>query len=292
MRSILRLALVTMMTTLLVGGVGAALPDAPPFSRVYVFGDSNVDNGNIFIVTGGTIPQSPPYDMGRWSNGPLWVEVMADELGLPHPAPNLAGGTNYAWGGANTGPGLSDYGTPNIGMQIDFFLAAERSFHGDELIVLQAGFNDLFFAPNGLGEIANHFEDHITELAAAGGRSFLVATVAGDRAPSVVGTSDENRYREQVVSLNRLLEKRLEKLAEELGVTIDLFDFYAVTKAVFADPNSYHLTNVKEGFRTGAGSVGDPDGFFWWDDFHLTRVAHRIVGEAAAEFVCEVFAAP
>jgi phospholipase/lecithinase/hemolysin len=179
-------------------------------------------------------------------------------------------------------------------MQIDFFLAAEQSFDGDELIVLGAGFNDLFFAPNGLGTIANNFEDHITELAAAGGRYFLVATVDTDRAPSVVGTSDENRYREQVVSLNQLLEKRLKKLAEKLGVTVVMFDYYAVTKAVYADPASYGFANMNviEGFLTGAGGVGDPDDFFWWDDFHLTRVIHRIVGEAAAEFVSEVFAAP
>src|SRR5262249_58048428 len=84
--------------------------EAPPFSKVYVFGDSNLDNGNVFIATSAdpndefpTFPPSPPYDNGRFSNVPLWVEVMADVLGLPNPAPNLVGGTNYAWGGANTG---------------------------------------------------------------------------------------------------------------------------------------------------------------------------------------------
>src|SRR5262245_39856768 len=140
MRSIPRLALMTMMTTLLVGGVGAALPNAPPFSKVYVFADSNLDNGNVFIATSAdpndpypTTPPSPPDDHGRYSNGPLWVEVMAARLGLPNPAPSLAGGTDYAWGGATTGPGLSPFGSWNLGKQIDSFVTNEGSFRGDEL---------------------------------------------------------------------------------------------------------------------------------------------------------------
>ena len=67
------------------------------------------------------------------------------------------------------------------------------------------------------------------------------------------------------------------------GGTDAYSDRDAVTKAVFADPAAYGLTNVKGGFLTAGGGVGDPDRFFWWDDFHLTRVVHRIVGEAAAD---------
>src|SRR4051812_17171996 len=116
-----RLASSLLVLAALSARVGTAPAADPPFSKVYVFGDSNVDNGNVFIATSfpgddiPTFPPSPPYDMGRFSNGPLWVEVMADRLGLPNPAPSLAGGTDYAWGGATTGPGLSPFGTPNLG---------------------------------------------------------------------------------------------------------------------------------------------------------------------------------
>jgi len=53
----------------ILGGVGAfALPAcATPFSQLVVFGDSNVDNGNFYAATGGTLPASPPYYQGRFS---------------------------------------------------------------------------------------------------------------------------------------------------------------------------------------------------------------------------------
>ncbi|NEP43369.1 MAG: hypothetical protein F6K35_30750, partial [Okeania sp. SIO2H7] len=40
------------------------------FSDIYLFGDSFVDIGNAFSLSGGTIPPSPPYFEGRFSNGP------------------------------------------------------------------------------------------------------------------------------------------------------------------------------------------------------------------------------
>lgn len=304
------LASALLALTALTAWVETTLAGDLPFSRVYVFADSNLDNGNVFLFTSAepndpfpTFPPSPPYDNGRFSNGPLWVEVMAAELGLPNPGPSLAGGTDYAWGGATTGPGLSPFGTPNLGTQIDSFLAAEGSFHGDELIVLQAGNNDLnvarlpTFTALGLGAIANNFEDHITQLARAGGRYFLVTKLAASyRQPTLARTPYGNRLRHQFDALNKLLERTLTKLAKKLGVTIVLFDYDTVAEAVSDDPDSYGLENVDAGFLTdpdvGAIAGDDPDTFFWWDDFHLTRAAHAIVGKAATKLVSEVFAGP
>src|ERR1035438_1848931 len=70
----------------------------PHFDALYVFGDSYCDVGNIFAATGGAVPAAPYYN-GRFSDGPIWLDHVAGFLGVPLTAA-LAGGTDYAFGGA------------------------------------------------------------------------------------------------------------------------------------------------------------------------------------------------
>ena len=48
-------------------------------------------------------PASPPYADRSFSNGPVWAQDLAQSLGLPALQPSLAGGTDFAYGGAETG---------------------------------------------------------------------------------------------------------------------------------------------------------------------------------------------
>ncbi len=226
----------------------------------------------------------PPYFAGRFSNGPVWVEVLAEELGLPLPAASLRpGGTNYAWGGAETGPGLSFFETPNVGMQIEFFLADRGGFTGDELIVLAGGSNDLLWqAPYGPGHVVENLRKHILDIAAAGGRTILVAN-------SPVGGSSGAK-------LNELLGQELDRLQGKLGITIVPFDMAAVQAAILLSPGDFGLTNLTDPACPGCGIgvpepdaidtlVPNPDEYLLWDFIHWTRVVHAVIGEAAADVV-------
>src|ERR1051325_6177463 len=71
----------------------AQVANADQFKRLIVFGDSLSDNGNLFALSGNTYPP-PPYYLGRFSNGPVWVEDLAERLGVPL--------DDFAVGGANT----------------------------------------------------------------------------------------------------------------------------------------------------------------------------------------------
>ena len=77
----------------------------PPggFSAVYAFGDSLSDAGNVSLGTLGALPVATIYSDGRFSNGNVWVQDLAQNLGLPAGTPSLAGGTDFAYGGAETG---------------------------------------------------------------------------------------------------------------------------------------------------------------------------------------------
>ena len=63
-------------------------------AAVIAYGDSLSDNGNLFKATG---QPGPPYFQGRASNGPVAVELLAADLGIPL--------LDYAFGGATTGIG-------------------------------------------------------------------------------------------------------------------------------------------------------------------------------------------
>src|SRR3569832_674500 len=71
-------------------------------NELYVFGDSLSDMGTVFRMTGGMYPPNPTYYKGRYSNGRVWVEYLADRLKLPSDRV-----TNFAYGGATSGSSSS-----------------------------------------------------------------------------------------------------------------------------------------------------------------------------------------
>ena len=82
----------------------ACTPAAAAYTSIFAFGDSLSDAGNLFAESESTIPLKPYVD-GHFSNGPTWVEDLSQMLGLGPMKPFLTSnnGTNYAFGGAQTG---------------------------------------------------------------------------------------------------------------------------------------------------------------------------------------------
>ena len=126
---------------------------ASSYTAIYSFGDSLSDVGNIYNITGHSIP-IPPYSNGRFSNGANWLDDLSASLGLGPMVPIIAlgggvnpGGNDYAFGGAQTGitnvnPGLPP-GTPlptDLVSQVADFSAASP---GGALFTLDIGANDI-----------------------------------------------------------------------------------------------------------------------------------------------------
>ena len=112
------------------------------FSRVYVFGDSLSDTGNLASIFG-PFPM-PPFYKNRVSNGPVGVEVLAQKLGHTAEASlHLIGpsvGSNYAVAGANAlGSDPIDLGTQVLAFQANHGFIAPP----DALYVVFIGGNDV-----------------------------------------------------------------------------------------------------------------------------------------------------
>ncbi len=97
------------------------------------------------------------YTAGRFTDGPdtlpatsltgVWVEQLAAKLGVAIPTPSLAGGTNYAFGGATSGTGNTVLnGGPlqalNVADQISLYLST-KSIDSNALYIVWAGANDI-----------------------------------------------------------------------------------------------------------------------------------------------------
>jgi outer membrane lipase/esterase len=75
------------------------------FNDIFVLGDSLSDTGNTKsrVPFGGfaSVANGAGYGSnGRFSNGPVWHEYLADSLGISRATNSEGGGNNYAFGGA------------------------------------------------------------------------------------------------------------------------------------------------------------------------------------------------
>jgi phospholipase/lecithinase/hemolysin len=156
----------------------------PGLSSVVVFGDSLSDNGNYYRLVDDLTAHVPqdgapplPYFFGRYSNGPVAVELLAQKLEVPL--------DDHAVGGALSGLGNEDPRFPQAGVlgQVQDYVTRHRRLDDDALYVVWGGANDFLGATN-LGDpaaaqsviadaVAN-LSQCLTLLYAHGARHFLV----------------------------------------------------------------------------------------------------------------------
>jgi outer membrane lipase/esterase len=235
---------------------------AAPFSDLIVFGDSLSDNGNA----------------GRFSNGPVWVERIAETLGLKL-QPARAGGTNYAVGGARTQGGPMD-----VLSQTSAFLT-HRHADPDALYIVFAGANDLLasacHASDGrvAREAAEALGIAIDRLAEAGAVHLLVPNLPDvGRAPLVraQGGDCAENARALTRMYNTALDRVLAEVQTQRQIRLLRLDVFSLAEDVFAHPEDAGFGDV----TTPCHGVGC-DGALFWDQLHPTTEAHSLLARRA-----------
>ncbi|HWI80847.1 SGNH/GDSL hydrolase family protein [Ramlibacter sp.] len=206
-------AVILAASAALAAGCASVPPSAP---RVIAFGDSLTDLGTFArrpgVRTAGRFTTNP---------GPLWVEVVAANLGTsigPNrragwgAPPAGLGGLGYAEAGArvaqptakrnteaNAGPGSADTILP-VRAQVGAYLAAHGRFAPADVVLVWAGANDLFLHTFGapvaaadgerlMREAARDLAAEVARLVAAGAGKVVVLTIDDyGEAPATLGS--------------------------------------------------------------------------------------------------------
>jgi phospholipase/lecithinase/hemolysin len=274
----------TVLTCLLLSPVAMQATN-PHFSAIYVFGDSYCDVGNLYAATSHTVPPNPPYFNGRFSNGPLWVEHIASAWGLSM-TPSLAGGTDYAWGGAFVTADQPLGGgavIPSVPHQVELYLLQ----HGGKadpnaLYVLEGGGNDIIDAlgvgsPQALGfQIALGTASNELLLRKAGARNFLIPNIF-NLAIVPEGKTFAAFNTAAALATNKALGELLffEELDPRIHISnLNSFDLF---NAIETDATHFGFTDIVDPCFNGATVCADQAHTLFWDDIHPTVFAHSFL---------------
>lgn len=304
----------------------------PAYSALYAFGDSLSDAGNLSITTGklgATEPVSPPYFQQTYSggggtvfsNGPTWAQNLSIALGLGTAQPSLLGGTDFAYGGAETGN--TPQNGSNTKLQAISLQAQLKQFQTqvskpatNALYTLSVGSNDLLdilSTPNLTTQqqttdvndaVANEIS-FVNSLIKDGARNLLVLNVpdlgktpyvtsgeaSGTNIPSAALVAEATQLSS---TYNTALITQLASIATTGGINVNVVDAYQLLDNAIADPAAYGLTNATTPVWSGnytsatsgtlaANGAAAQDQSLFWDHLHPTEAGHQAIAALAEQ---------
>jgi phospholipase/lecithinase/hemolysin len=277
-----------------------------PFDQIVVFGDSLSDNGNRVALSASTRlvygayrrlygllcgNKTTAFMGGRHTDGPVAVEVLAQQFGLSlEPAWAVPGGTNFAVSGALVGQaGVAR----SLEQQIDEYfdrIGGETTLSPNTLFVVYIGGNDVLHGSSldrdrgeqHMARAADGVGAAIRRLAARGAKRFLVPN-QGD----VGNTPMLRRFWHRAsrgraatrlsLFFNCRLAPILDALETELDVAVARVDAISLGRRLRAEAPKHGWTNVTDAcLFTFCGCRFDE--YFFFDSLHPTASRHRLNG--------------
>ena len=271
-------------------------------SNIVVFGDSLSDmgNGNNSAIVS-VVFSSPPYWKGRFSNGPVWIEHISDAYGLTTSfGDGTAKGDNRAFGGSQTGQGYAYLTLPNVGTQINNYLAnVQSNFSNSDVIFLWAGGNDFLYGTGNPDLISQNMASHIQALALAGATRLVVANLPPlELTPEGASRSSQQQttMANDVVLYNAKLAQEVSNLSTTLNLDITLIDAWSIFHQIVSNAEHVGISNTQDqacsGGATvplvplpicgsGANVVSNVDEYLFFDKAHPSATMHKIIGQFA-----------
>lgn len=280
----------------------STIVSASPINTIVAFGDSLTDNGNAYEYLDHLLPQSPPYYNGRFSNGPVWVEWLAQDI---FPKDSNSHLLDYAFGGAGVSMDKNDDVLFSLYHEIEVYaLAHDNKASPDSLYVVWIGANNYLALPEdneeALHDVIGGINDGLQRLLGMGAKNILVINL-----PDLGRTPYARDYSvsEQLTTLSLRHNQDLGRLVQQLkqdhsDVNWFFYDIHGSLDNVFESPADYGIRNTSDtcydvqvdkpsqklvlhmAAKHGKRDMNDDcAGYLFFDPVHVTSVMHRIVAE-------------
>lgn len=278
----------------------AISPTEAAFSSIHIFGDSVSTTTN----NASPYPSATNYFGRRFSNGRVWVEVLAQRQGLPN---NTI--TNADWSfSSNNWSYWGNYSSNVVKSLTNFPAPPEAS---NALFVVWVCDADIVYDVSNYStnlaqwtsainlSLTNHFKI-ITNLYAKGARTLIM--------PNAVDISAVPLYRNYPAATNGFLRQRVMDFNTAFTVVLNsamvLYpelkiyepDFFGLLDQMLTNAAAFGLTNAgtyalnqnppylfKNLSMTGPGA-----NFIWWDNQDPTAKAHAVMADVAQQLISPV----
>ncbi|MFZ9034872.1 MAG: SGNH/GDSL hydrolase family protein [Francisellaceae bacterium] len=252
--------------------------------RVVVFGDSLSDKGTLFEYTQGTVPKSPPYYNGMFSNGNVWAKLFKDDL-----KPLGIEMSNYAIGGATAYLHIGSYLPYSLSGELKIFRlnAADKNWHNYDrfLSIIWVGGNDYLWADKNLSQadqdamvkkVISSIDTTIKQLIESGIDKFVLLNLPDlGQVPEMVDADKVKLGHYFSLEHNKALKNLVTRYQHDYPYRqFKLIDIESLFNEVIDDPE---LINKR--YDTEISNVNDPcwRGGFVFDNMAAQQVLNRAI---------------
>ncbi len=233
----------------------SSLVSATSLNKIVVFGDSLSDNGNLYEYMNRELPMSPPYFKGRFTNGPVWIELLAKTY---YPKQSQSHLLDYAFGGAGVSEEVDDDDDGEevlftLRREIDGYLLAHQDKADDSsLYVVWMGANNYLAVPEQVDEAVSAvilgIKHDLVRLVSKGAKYIMVVDLPD------LGRIPAAQDFDAVALLSSLSEKHNASLSDMVAqlkreypdVTWLYFDVNHILDDVMNFPERYGFSNVTD----------------------------------------------
>jgi len=262
------------------------------FDTIVSFGDDNTDMGNVYNLTNHQWPLVPPYDQGRFTNGPVWIE----QLGISTIM-------NYAYIGATidnnnlvigfTGPNRTR--VPGVRQQILTYLTNNditRVNLSSTLYVIWAGANDYLDNSSLTSDlVVASLMDAVYDLVDVDITHLLVINQPPLQAyPAFYNSTQNLTLNTRIINHNNYLLSNISQIEIHYNkISVQLFDLYSLITNILSNNSTSKLNTIDKCWNiinySRVLKCTDPDDYVFIDDYHFTTSIHQSIADNIRQFL-------